>query len=254
MFPKLRYLLNLQMTQRTPVHLILKSMKVEKRLQLQLLMKTGLSTSRTMIMTSVDGEKWTSIPQEQLHGRERRENLLRPAPGLTNYALRNIREPNIIMSSWEILFNHDMVETVLKETNRRGKTIKRALWTDATLEEMLAFIGLLYLRGVYRSNMESTEELWSREHGRPIFQKTMTHARFKELRNMLRFDNPETRAARQLRDKLAAIRLLLDGFTSNCQRSYVPGAFLTVDEELYPFRGRCAFKQYMPSKPSRYGL
>ena len=66
--------------------------------------------------------------------------------------------------------------------------------------------------------------------------------------------NPETRAARQLRDKLAAVRLLLDGFTNNCQKSYVPGAFLTVDEELYPFRGRCAYKQYMPSKPSRYGL
>lgn len=73
---------------------------------------TGLSTSRTMIMTSVDGEKWTSIPpQEQLRGRERRENLLRPAPRLTNYALRNVRDPNIIMDSWEILFNHDMVET-----------------------------------------------------------------------------------------------------------------------------------------------
>ena len=30
--------------------------------------------------------------------------------------------------------------------------------------------------------------------------------------------------------------------------------FLTVDEELVTFRGRCPFKQYIPSKPGRYGL
>jgi len=29
---------------------------------------------------------------------------------------------------------------------------------------------------------------------------------------------------------------------------------LTVDEELVTFRGRCPFKQYIPSKPGRYGI
>ena len=37
-------------------------------------------------------------------------------------------------------------------------------------------------------------------------------------------------------------------------RYYVPGAFLTVDEQLIPFRGRCSFIQYIPSKPAKYGL
>lgn len=30
--------------------------------------------------------------------------------------------------------------------------------------------------------------------------------------------------------------------------------FLTVDEQLVPFRGRCSFIQYMPSKPDKYGI
>ncbi len=29
---------------------------------------------------------------------------------------------------------------------------------------------------------------------------------------------------------------------------------MSVDEELYPFRGRCKYIQYMPSKPAKYGL
>ena len=33
-----------------------------------------------------------------------------------------------------------------------------------------------------------------------------------------------------------------------------PGQNLCVDETLYPFRGHCKFRQYMKSKPARYGI
>lgn len=29
---------------------------------------------------------------------------------------------------------------------------------------------------------------------------------------------------------------------------------VTVDEQLVAFRGRCPFKQYIPSKPAKYGI
>ena len=29
---------------------------------------------------------------------------------------------------------------------------------------------------------------------------------------------------------------------------------MVVDETLYGFRGRCSFRQYIPSKPDKYGL
>ena len=34
----------------------------------------------------------------------------------------------------------------------------------------------------------------------------------------------------------------------------MPGDNITVDEQLVPFRGRCSFIQYMPSKPDKYGI
>jgi hypothetical protein len=39
-----------------------------------------------------------------------------------------------------------------------------------------------------------------------------------------------------------------------CGRCYTPSAFLTIDEQLLGYRGRCGFRQYIPSKPDRYGI
>ncbi|XP_071201069.1 piggyBac transposable element-derived protein 4-like [Salvelinus alpinus] len=35
---------------------------------------------------------------------------------------------------------------------------------------------------------------------------------------------------------------------------YNPGPNVTVDEQLMAFRGRCPFRQYIPSKPAKYGI
>ncbi|KRY04854.1 hypothetical protein T01_11867 [Trichinella spiralis] len=35
---------------------------------------------------------------------------------------------------------------------------------------------------------------------------------------------------------------------------YNPSENVTVDERLYPFKGRCQFRQYMPKKPAKYGI
>ena len=106
----------------------------------------------------------------------------------------------------------------------------------------------MILRGVYRADGEPIEELWSPEHGRPIFRSTMRLYRFRELQRFLRFDNRDMRSGRLVRDKCAAVRLLLDGMVENSQKCYKPGCngSVTVDEQLYLYRGRCRFVQYIP--------
>ncbi len=119
---------------------------------------------------------------------------------------------------------------------------------------MFGFIGLCILRGVFKGNMESIDELWRTNCGRKIFSEAMSLARFESMRQSLRFDNRETRAARLQWDKFAAVRLLLDGFVSNYQKSFVPCGTETIDEQLFPYRSRCRYMQYMPKKPAKYGL
>ena len=42
-------------------------------------------------------------------------------------------------------------------------------------------------------------------------------------------------------------------FLAQLRIRYTPGGSLTVDEQLIPTRGRCSFRQYIPSKPGTYG-
>ena len=64
----------------------------------------------------------------------------------------------------------------------------------------------------------------------------------------------KTRQGRRQRDKLAAIRDVWDKWVQRLPLLYNPGPYVTVDECLVAFRGRCPFRQYIPSKPAKYGI
>ncbi|GBP03501.1 PiggyBac transposable element-derived protein 4 [Eumeta japonica] len=55
-------------------------------------------------------------------------------------------------------------------------------------------------------------------------------------------------------DRLAPIRDVWEKFIENCKKWYKPGSYITVDEQLVGFRGRCPFRMYIPNKPNKYGL
>jgi len=55
-------------------------------------------------------------------------------------------------------------------------------------------------------------------------------------------------------DKLAPFRDIWTMFLAQLPKYYIPGTDLCVDEQLVAFRGRCGFRQYIPSKPAKYGL
>ena len=67
----------------------------------------------------------------------------------------------------------------------------------------------------------------------------------------MRFDDPQRR---NRGDPLAPVRGVLDEVNSQLAINYVPGCFMTVDEQLIEFHGRVKFKQYIPSKPGKFGI
>ena len=158
----------------------------------------------------------------------------------------------------------DMVYLLVRETNRHAHLVMKQWndqnpgiekqWNETDGDEIFAFIGLLILAGVHRSKNEDLNDLWSIINGRPIFRATMSKNRFKSFLQFCRFDNKTTRENRLKEDKLAAIRDLWMMFLAQLRICYIPGESLTVDEQLIPTRGRCCFRQYIPSKPGKYGL
>lgn len=70
----------------------------------------------------------------------------------------------------------------------------------------------------------------------------------------IRFDDKETREERAKQDNLAPVRYSLDHFTEKCVQHYSVGSYVTIDEMLEAFRGRCKFRQYIANKPAKYGI
>ena len=127
-------------------------------------------------------------------------------------------------------------------------------WNDVTVKELYKVIGLMVLIGVYKSKNEDICQLWSLENGRPIFNKIMSRQCFQDVLRVVRFDDAEYRRQHRSDNKLEPIRECFDLWVNTLRDGNVPGSMLTVDEELVTFRGRCPFKQYIPSKPGRYGI
>ncbi|XP_030757812.1 piggyBac transposable element-derived protein 1-like [Sitophilus oryzae] len=98
-------------------------------------------------------------------------------------------------------------------------------------------------------------------YGAPILQHQsyskwlcLSMKRFYLLLQALRFDNISTRAERKKIDKLAPIRDIFEKFQERCQACYTPSENCTIDEMLEGVRGRCSFRQYISSKPNKYGI
>lgn len=126
---------------------------------------------------------------------------------------------------------------------------------STTEAEMKAFMGLLYICGVHKSSHVNITDLWATDGtGIEIFRTTMSSKRFIFLLRCIRFDDIRDRQSRKDIDKLAPIREFFEKFVDNCQKCYNVGEYVTIDEQLQPFRGRCPFRQYMPKKPARYGV
>lgn len=207
-------------------------------------------------LTSRNGTKWSCIPEPPLV-RASSENV-RFLPRVKPIG----QNANTVIECWKLFVTDDMLQDVVKYTNNEiqlkrstctNSSTQMCIYHDTSLSELKAFIGLLYIAGLY--NHENLKDLWRSDGcGVKIFRTTMTLQRFGFLRNCLRFDDRETRQARKISDNLAAIRSFFETFVSNCQAVYKPSECMTVDEQLVSFRGRCSFRQYMPNKPSKYGI
>lgn len=148
----------------------------------------------------------------------------------------------------------DIVDYTNKEAVRVTNENKLKPWQMVDTLEVRAFFGLLLTAGHLKSNHQSYEVLWDNMYGPPIFRATMGRNRFKSLLRFIRFDDRSTRIFRRSQDKLAPIREIWEQVVINLRKHYIPGANITVDEQLVPFRGRCPFRQYLPSKPDKYGM
>nr|CAH7758836.1 unnamed protein product [Callosobruchus chinensis] len=122
---------------------------------------------------------------------------------------------------------------------------------------MQALIGLLYLAGVCQSAKQNVMDLWRSDGmGVEMFRLNMGLNRFKFLLQVLLFDDVSSadREHRRSQDKFYCMREFFDDFIRHCQENCSHSAYVTIDEMLQNFRGKCSFRVYMPKKPGKFGI
>ena len=188
---------------------------------------------------------------EPSRGRRADQNILREAPGPTGHAKRYIVRDSPL-SAWELFIDNFVLNHIRKctlaEADRQGND-KFCL----SFEELRAFVAIFYARGVSGTNDHSVHGIWSKSWGVPCIKEIMSRNRFFEILRYLRFDEKSSRSERLKTDKFALFSTVWDRFIDNSIASYKPGAFMTVDEQLFPSKARCPFTQYMPDKPDSFG-
>lgn len=186
-------------------------------------------------------------------------NIVRGMPGLTASARILGNSPDRV-DVWGLLFDKSMIQIIVNNTNvklasvreRLGPNTEKSNYQNTNVVEINAYIGLLLFSSILKSANEKIESLFSKGiTGRPVFTATMSAKRFEVLTSCLRFDDANSREERKSRDKAAAISEIFQMFVENSKKSYTVSEFLTVDEMLVPFRGRCSFKVYMPKKQKK---
>ncbi|XP_067253162.1 piggyBac transposable element-derived protein 4-like [Chanodichthys erythropterus] len=194
---------------------------------------------------------WTSTTPSERRGRTPARSIIKMTPGPTRFACSNAED---IKSTFELFFTDEIKEILIEMTNLEGKRVFNKSWKNLDWIDLQAYFGLLILAGVYRSHHEALGSLWNSVSGRTIFRATMPMKTFAMMSRVFCFYKRGAGPGQEKRDKLAPVRDIWEKWVERLPFMYNPGPNVTVDECLVPFRGRCPFKQYMPSKPSKYGI
>lgn len=183
---------------------------------------------------------------------------------------RKFRKEMTAKEIFDEFFTTNLKDEILRHSNKKGldlaadfnrmhhaeiaaQTIKKRDFRVISIDELNAFLAILLVMGVNGQNDDVIPWLWS-DCSHPIYKAAMSRDRFQQILRVIRFDNAYTRATRKESDKAAPISDVWEMLMKNLKENYYPDANVTIDEQLFPFRGRAGFIQYIPSKPAKYGI
>ena len=132
----------------------------------------------------------------------------------------------------------------------------RMPWIPTTLPEMKVFLAFQMSMGI--RSTPKVDDIWStddqiRDH---FLAKLLSRNRYWALSRYFHLRDTSNVPARDQPDydPLFKVRPMLDLVNEKFALVYKPKQNLSVDEAMVAFKGRHSFKQYLPSKPTKWGF
>ena len=210
-----------------------------------------------MFFIAKDKTVWSKLPLSQHQVAVR--NVVRQRTGT-----HKTTETLSISETFKKIMSNEMIDIIVRCTNKKASAViedynrnnpekEPRIWRNISTQEFYAFLSVLICAGANNSNTDHVNEMW-KSSSFPLYRATMGINRFKSILRFIRFDDFKTRPKRLLEDKAAPISDLWNMLNANLYAMYKPTENLTIDEQLFPYRGRTKFTQYIPSKPAKYGI
>ena len=163
---------------------------------------------------------------------------------------------------FNLIFDLSIINLVVRETNRYARKklantrIRLDKWQDVTAQELCAYFGMCIIMGI--NSLPRISMYWSSDSfiGNSGIQNVMTKNRFEEISQYIHFNDSSQEPPRGADnyDRLFKVRPILDNILEKIQNVFEPSKNLSIDEGMIAFKGRLSFRQYMPAKPTKYGI
>uniref|UniRef100_A0A3B5R3B2 PiggyBac transposable element-derived protein domain-containing protein n=1 Tax=Xiphophorus maculatus TaxID=8083 RepID=A0A3B5R3B2_XIPMA len=165
---------------------------------------------------------------------------------------------------FKLFFDQATIKTLCENTNKNAaKNLaagKKFCWTDVTANEMYAYIGLTLYMGLMKR--PQLKDFWRTTTAFQVSYpgKVMSRDRFLNIHTNVHMSNPEDDAVNDQKkgtpdyDPLHRLRPLYDSLRVACKALYHPRKNLSVDERMVATKAKIGLKQYIKSKPTKWGI
>lgn len=128
---------------------------------------------------------WTVIQSGENSGRHQSHNVFTEAAGPTEHAKHNIEDA---LTSFLCLVDDAIPKHIRACTIAKAHRVREESSWDMTIDELKAFIALIYICGAQGGKGLDLASFWSADWGCALFKEIMSRNRFQEILRFLRFD------------------------------------------------------------------
>jgi hypothetical protein len=168
------------------------------------------------------------------------------APAGKQHAARHAQSP---LDFLQLFLPPEFMQQLADNTNAYAQQRGAERGWRTTPAELYAFLGVHIYMGICR--LPQWHMYWSELYQQPFVVSAFLRSRFEQLLRYFHVAPPE--AAHHAADPLSRVRPLIQSLQHSFPRYYLPSQYLTLDEAMVAFKGRSSIKQYIPTKPHKWG-
>jgi len=163
-----------------------------------------------------------------------------------------------VLEHFLLFFPMKFIDQITEQTNLfyKQEASKKTLPPfTVSNEDIMAFIAINITMGIAR--LPSVNDYWaSGITSMPWFQSIMSRNRFKAILRFLHLSDKskEVKKGEPGHDKLYKLGKIHVELSKIYSRIVSPSRVLSIDEQMVGTKSRCGFIQYMPKKPTRFGI